>query len=424
MSRRIHLSDLAADEQLLDRLGARSDAGNEPVAVLLAALARHADTPLRSGPPPRRITRRRTLTALTALVVGASGAGVAAAVTQPQTWLTREPSRVTAFEAAPRPAAPEPGLSQLALPSLPAPVVASDGYVLVRDAAGQIVLLPPKVVVEVPVVDAPAPDAESAVEPVVQQAVAGSEADAQAASSDRPVEAPQSTTLASGPTAAKTKPAPSAAPGKSKPKAPVDPGTTDETLALASVPADPEPPGQAVAAQRRPSTPGTESGPGVPARPEVPEPVEKPDQAQEPKQPAHADRDDIGKPDGAEKPDEKPADGPDDSDQPEPPADSDKPELPDGPDQSGRPSEPADSEKPDTPEPAQPETPARPDAPDAPEQPTKPDPVAAPARPDAPEKPDVSEATERPTGAEAPATVERPSVPVAPAEAPPAEPAS
>lgn len=421
MSRRIHLSDLAADEQLLDRLGARSDAGNEPVAVLLAALARHADTPLRSGPPPRRITRRRTLTALTALVVGASGAGVAAAVTQPQTWLTREPSRVTAFEAAPRPAAPEPGLSQLALPSLPAPVVASDGYVLVRDAAGQIVLLPPKVVVEVPVVDAPAPDAEPAVEPVVQQAVAGPGADAQAASSDRPVEASESTTLASGPTAAKTKPAPSAAPGKSKPKAPVDPGTTDETLALASVPADPEPPGQAVAAQRRPSTPGTESGPGVPARPEVPEPVEKPDQAQDPE---HADRDDIGKPDGAEKPDEKPADGPDDSDQPEPPADSDKPELPDGPDQSGRPSEPADSEKPDTPEPAQPETPARPDAPDAPEQPTKPDPVAAPARPDAPEKPDVSEATERPTGAEAPATVERPSVPVAPAEAPPAEPAS
>ncbi len=84
MSASTPLPALVADELLLDRLGARADAGSEPVALLLGAVARHADNPL--GGPARRSGRgrRRFVTVLTAITVGASGASVAAAVTVPR----------------------------------------------------------------------------------------------------------------------------------------------------------------------------------------------------------------------------------------------------------------------------------------------------------------------------------------------------
>ncbi len=83
MSSPTPLSALAADDLLLERLGSRADAGGEPVAVLLSAFARHADTPL-AGPARRGGRgRRRFVTVLTAITVVASGASVAAAVTLP-----------------------------------------------------------------------------------------------------------------------------------------------------------------------------------------------------------------------------------------------------------------------------------------------------------------------------------------------------
>jgi hypothetical protein len=420
VSRQIHLTDLAADEQLLDRLGSRSDAGSEPVALLLAALARHADSPLRPGPAPRRFTRRRTLTALTALVVGASGAGVAAAVSQPHAWLTREP-RVAALDAMPRPALTQPGLSQLTLSAPPAPLVANDGYDLVRDAAGQIVLLPPKVVVEVAPTPAPAPAPVVAVaaEPVSDQAVAALGADAQAApTSSGGTNEPPTLASASGP--AKTKPAPAEQPGKSKPQGPVSPASTDEILTLASQPAAAQPRGQSIAAALRPSTPGTESGPGVPARPEKPERArdpQKPEQADQAAKPDQAN--DPGKPDQANDPG-KP-DQANDPGKPEHVGDSDHPGKPDLPAVPGEPAEPA--------VPADPGKPAASDKPSGPAESSeadsreKPD-TPAPAMPATPPQPATPSAEQRPAAAEAPAAVELPSVPAAPVVAPPAAPAS
>ena len=78
------MSDLIADDLFLDRLAGRVDAGSEPLAGLLGALAAQADTPLPSRTSRRRIANKhRYFGAFAALAVAASGAGVAAAVTLP-----------------------------------------------------------------------------------------------------------------------------------------------------------------------------------------------------------------------------------------------------------------------------------------------------------------------------------------------------
>lgn len=150
MNRHPIMAELTADDRLLDRLAARQDAGPEPVASMLAALARHADLPLLAAAPPSRLVRRRALTALTALVVGASGVGVAAA-TGPDSFWPRQSHLVPDADAAlPRTTATPPTLPA---PTLPSASLATRGYALVRDAAGRIHLAPPRVTVfEVPAV--------------------------------------------------------------------------------------------------------------------------------------------------------------------------------------------------------------------------------------------------------------------------------
>jgi hypothetical protein len=77
------LDAVTADDLLLDRLAARecSDT-DEQIATMLLAAARQCDAPLRarqrSG--PHHVTRRRTMTALAALGLAATGVGAAAAV--------------------------------------------------------------------------------------------------------------------------------------------------------------------------------------------------------------------------------------------------------------------------------------------------------------------------------------------------------
>ena len=100
------LSDLVADELLLDRLAARADCGYDPLASVLGALATHADTPLGRG-PVRRGGRHRLFMTFAVLAVGASGAGVAAAVTLPD----RPETRAYVAPAAPARPAPAPGLT-------------------------------------------------------------------------------------------------------------------------------------------------------------------------------------------------------------------------------------------------------------------------------------------------------------------------
>ncbi|GAA6526252.1 hypothetical protein [Intrasporangium sp. DVR] len=117
MTKPIPLSDLVADDLLLDRVAGRRAAGEEPVERLLAALAAHADRPLGQPPAVRRAGRRRVLSALAALAVGASGAGVAAAVTTPEGRPSAAPAVV-----APGPKAP------------------GHGAALVRDTTGQVVV--------------------------------------------------------------------------------------------------------------------------------------------------------------------------------------------------------------------------------------------------------------------------------------------
>lgn len=74
------LSSLLADDQLLDRVGARLDTDDE-LGSLLLAVARHVDAPIaRPGPRGRRSHRHRGLTVLAALGVAVSGATVAAAI--------------------------------------------------------------------------------------------------------------------------------------------------------------------------------------------------------------------------------------------------------------------------------------------------------------------------------------------------------
>lgn len=174
MSAEIQLAQLAADDALLDRLGAaRADGAMEPVTALLAAVARHADSPLRPGPVVRPFRSRRALTALTVLVVGASGAGVAAAMNRSDGWspplthraaVEQDQHATGARDDATAPGAAgaqrvegaqdgagahdanhtaptRQGTSQM----LAGPT--ADGYALVRDTAGRIVLLPQHVLV-------------------------------------------------------------------------------------------------------------------------------------------------------------------------------------------------------------------------------------------------------------------------------------
>ena len=144
MSRLIPMSDLVADDLVLDRLSAREPAGSEPVAGLLAALADHADTPLTVRPGRRRSSRKhRYLGPFAALVVAASGAGVAAAVTIPHHAADPgERARVVKeMDAAARSDAPSALLSRLGLPRTTAGTDAL-GLVLARRGDGAIVLVP------------------------------------------------------------------------------------------------------------------------------------------------------------------------------------------------------------------------------------------------------------------------------------------
>lgn len=144
MSRLVPMSDLAADDLLLDRLGAREPAGSEPVAGLLAALADQADTPLRSrAGRGRGGHRHRYLGPFAALVVAASGAGVAAAVTLPHHAPDpAEKARVVRqMDAAARSDAPSALLSRLGLPRTTGATDAQ-GLVMARRDDGVIVLVP------------------------------------------------------------------------------------------------------------------------------------------------------------------------------------------------------------------------------------------------------------------------------------------
>src|SRR5829696_8392135 len=140
------MSDLIADDLLLDRLAGRADAGSEPVAILLGALASQADTPLASRAGRRRIgNKHRYLGAFAALVVAASGAGVAAAVTLPATGPSQaDRARVLAkMEQSARSDTPSALLTRLGLPQTSG---TDSGLVLARRADGAIVLLPAAVV--------------------------------------------------------------------------------------------------------------------------------------------------------------------------------------------------------------------------------------------------------------------------------------
>ncbi len=138
------LSDLVADDLLLDRLAGRVDAGSDPLAGLLGALAAHADTPLPLRTGRRRIgNRHRYLGAFAALAVAASGAGVAAAVTVP----SHGPSRadraltVTMTDDSPGSHVPSAPLSRLGLPQTSRSTQAQ-ALVLARRIDGAIVLVP------------------------------------------------------------------------------------------------------------------------------------------------------------------------------------------------------------------------------------------------------------------------------------------
>ncbi len=141
------LDDLIADDLLLDRLAGRRTAGDEPVATLLCAVAAHADRPLTGRTRRRRTHGRRLVAALALLTVGASGAGVAAAVTLPD-YLpgAAERARVEKImEANAASNRPSALLSRLGLPAAAVAELGADRglvLVLVRRADGQIVLVP------------------------------------------------------------------------------------------------------------------------------------------------------------------------------------------------------------------------------------------------------------------------------------------
>lgn len=112
------LSDVLADEALLDRLGARADTGSDatsdPVAGVLASLAALSEAPIgptRSAQPARhrRPSRtRRSVAVAGLLAVALSGAGVAAAMTLPD-LAGPTPTPVPASRSAkpPKPAVPQ-----------------------------------------------------------------------------------------------------------------------------------------------------------------------------------------------------------------------------------------------------------------------------------------------------------------------------
>src|SRR6478609_3147810 len=138
------MSDLIADDLLLDRLAGRVDAGSDRVAGLLGALAAQADTPLPSRSGRRRIANKhRYLGAFAALAVAASGAGVAAAVTLPtngpsQADRARIVRKMDESARRERPSAWSPGLG---FPQATGTTEAK-GLVLARAEDGTIVLLP------------------------------------------------------------------------------------------------------------------------------------------------------------------------------------------------------------------------------------------------------------------------------------------
>lgn len=141
------MSDLLADDLLLDRLGRRTEVAGDPVVPLLAALARHADLPLRGACAPRRFVKRRALTALTAFVVGASGVGVAAALSGPDRPWPRQVHRVADPDGSVRAVPAAPGGVVRGVPRTQGTGSATSGYALVEEATRRIALAPPRVVV-------------------------------------------------------------------------------------------------------------------------------------------------------------------------------------------------------------------------------------------------------------------------------------
>ncbi|WP_156023289.1 hypothetical protein [Terracoccus sp. 273MFTsu3.1] len=142
------MSDVIADDLLLDRLAGRLDAGSEPVAALLGALSAHADTPLPSRTGRRRIANKhRYLGAFAALAVAASGAGVAAAVTLPANGPSQADRAriVEKMDESARSGSPSALLARLGLPQTSGTTEAR-GLVLARAEDGTIVLLPAAVV--------------------------------------------------------------------------------------------------------------------------------------------------------------------------------------------------------------------------------------------------------------------------------------
>jgi len=138
------LSDLIADDLLLDRLAARVDAGSDRLAGLLGALAAQADTPLPLRTGRRRIgNKHRYLGAFAALAVAASGAGVAAAVTVPAHG-SSQPDRaltVTLTDDSARSHVPTRPLPRLGLPQT-SRSTHTPALVLARRGDGAIVLVP------------------------------------------------------------------------------------------------------------------------------------------------------------------------------------------------------------------------------------------------------------------------------------------
>lgn len=138
------MSDLIADDLFLDRLAGRVDAGSEPLAGLLGALATQADTPLPSRTGRRRIANKhRYLGAFAALAVAASGAGVAAAVNLPSNGPSQADRAriVKMMDESARSSAPSALLARLGIPQTVGTMQAS-GLVLARRDDGTIVLLP------------------------------------------------------------------------------------------------------------------------------------------------------------------------------------------------------------------------------------------------------------------------------------------
>ncbi|EWT00045.1 hypothetical protein N865_18380 [Intrasporangium oryzae NRRL B-24470] len=135
------LSDLVADDLLLDALGRRVDCGHDPLASVLGALAVHADSPLGGGTPRRGGSRRRIFTTFAVLAVGATGAGVAAAVTLPHLGAGHEAPEI--FRG--RPGKPAVTATQTAPPFVgvvEARKVGAGTWTVVTDPDGSVQVVP------------------------------------------------------------------------------------------------------------------------------------------------------------------------------------------------------------------------------------------------------------------------------------------